>query len=56
MENDIWENQYNDELNEIIKGEGTCGKNGGKFNAKKDAERETVLWEKKRTTKNKMAG
>jgi hypothetical protein len=35
---------------------GTRGKTGGKCNAKKDAERETVLWEKKRTTKNEMAG
>jgi hypothetical protein len=35
---------------------GTFGKNGGKCNDKKDAERETVIWEKKRTTKNEMAG
>jgi hypothetical protein len=35
---------------------GKCGENGGKCNVKKDAERETVIWEKKRTTKNEMAG
>jgi hypothetical protein len=35
---------------------GTRGKNGEKCNAKKDAERETILWEKKRMTKNEMAG
>jgi hypothetical protein len=34
---------------------GTHGKNEGKCNAKKDAERETVLWGK-RMTRNEMTG
>jgi hypothetical protein len=69
-ENGVWRNRYNDELNEIIKGEDTVRfikaqrirwlghveRLEESAMPKKDAERETVLWEKKRTTKNEMAG
>jgi hypothetical protein len=69
-ENGIWRNGYNDELNEIIKGEdivrfitaqrirwlGHVERMKESAMPKKDAGRETVLWGKKRTTKNGMAG